>query len=443
MSVQLKEAVNKIIPNVEHGALHMEAYLVDPTQLINVRLNMIEELVLQQNFEDNYSDIYLMTFKVRVQEYQLIVNNYSDLKVSIVIRKKNLLSGEINPEEPITREYKIALASDTIDIEKKMSAGALQPSETNGWQTEDQAALLLPITLQLIEPELFDIRKIGINDILTNVTIEDVIKHTIALFGIQKYSMVKPDNQRVYRNFIIPPIKYFADLFNYLQEHYGIYSKGCGYYYTGGVCYIYPKYERDLDAKRKTLHVYKVPEHTYGGLNGYSEYRDPKTIHSITPHPVTLRKITESSVENRGVAFAYLPGDDYIDGMEHDSSKTTIRDDNARVENFEVSGRAQEKSYRLEYKGVSFNPYKYTEDYARDDTEMASITIDYAMPFMIQPGHRVIFHYDAKSQYKTQRGIVLAASYRYVSTLHSNRDRVLLGAAQLAISLDPNDYTKD
>lgn len=269
--------------------LNFQSDTMDDFQNFTVFPEIIE---ITQDFVENYADYIYMRVEVTPDHFQQLVNNHKNLKAELIFRYLDEYTEEIGDEAVMKLKRKV-LIRNYQNLNQNYTTEQLEDAFRNG---DD----LISIELELIEDELYHIRKKEIQFLARDVTMKDVILFVCKQLGFKKVHLVEPDNKRVYENFIMPPMQSMATVFDFLQytEGMGIYQRGCNYYYSNGIMYIYPQYDTEPE-NGFTTHIYNAGTYEFKGQQNYHRYDDKGNLHILTSEHTEIQNIVQAGVENR------------------------------------------------------------------------------------------------------------------------------------------------
>lgn len=416
----------------------------------------INGLRIQQDFESNYLTHYEVNVMLQVDQYLLLFYNYKDLRCNVTLYATDVNTNKIygiNEEgEPLLYiENAYCIFKDKVDILKKNPKSSIIPEK--GKENPNQHEQFLDnISFQIIPEEDYLFRIQECNAIFTKSTVKE------AIWGMCKVAecvdaimMIEPDNQTVYDNLVIPPILSFNEALQFLQEHYGIYSKGLGFFFQRKTLYVYPKYETspilpkdkaesnqwnqgDTKVASRTVastssvrgeitlntlgdggmvHIYMVGDNNYVGMQYYHGFEN-NTIHIVSNSTATFQDLADVGLENTG--YGYIV---HHTNRDIDVERTVLEADNpvnARYgfwpinihetpnnaylvqdqQNTEI-GITSTKA-NLVYEDSMSNPFKIQSRLYSYRRSLASFTWNAAIPFTFRPGYRICYHYDGEDE---------------------------------------------
>lgn len=459
----------------------------------------INSFRLEQNFADNYMNHYELNVVLTPQQYQLLFYNYKDLRCTIHFYSANVntsqIFGKTDKGDPLlVIEDAYCIFKDKQDILKRTPKSALIPENPNEKNTTHQEQYLDNILFQIVPKEDYQFRAGDINTILNKATIRDAIM-AIANSAecVDAIMCVEPDNKTVYKNIVIPPILSLPAALSFLQEYYGIYNKGLGFFYQAGCLYVYPKYETSpilpkdkapdvaIYTKNKyatiqgevlldemgdggMTHIYMVGNDSYDGMQYYHGF-EGKTIHIVSNGKAIFRDMADAGMENVGYGFVAHHSDRDIDlgrtiidskiptnnrfgiwpiNIHQNPNNSYLTQDGQNKELGTTSTMAN-----VQYVDDKSNIYAIQSKLNSYRRNLAGFEWNDAVPFTFRPGYRICYHYDGEDesrrnlndstasslQYMTKNGVVDAVTYTF--TLVKKADPELYTCkAEVEVSLE-------
>lgn len=288
-----------------------------------------------------------------------------------------------------------------------------------------------------MDPDIYEIRHRQFNGLLKNVTLKDTIHYSANILGIKNISMVEPDNSRVYSSLSLPPMLDISNVFDFLQERYGIYSKGLVYYYTNKTLYLYPGYETS-PVTDTVVNIYNVPENSYIGGKGYHYFDENKNLHILCNHKAQAKNLAAQSVENKGNYKIALRTDMSLDHVRSvQGEKGTFQKNNA-LSCGTTSNRGMVSDVKnARYETSSNNAFQMASDLVKMDCTLLFSGWSKALPNLIKPGTKVIYHYEDMETYTTKTGLIEEIDYSIRQQDRAGEYTYICSAA-FALRLDPS-----
>lgn len=433
----------------------------------------INGLRIQQDFENNYLTHYEVNTMLNVDQYQLLFYNYKDLRCNVILyamdANTNKIYGITEEGEPLLYiENAYCIFKDKVDILKKNPRSSIIPEEGRE-NINHHEQFLDNISFQIIPEEDYLFRIQECNAIFTRSTVKE------AIWGIAKVAecvdaimMIEPDNQTIYDNLVIPPILSLSESLNFIQEHYGIYSKGLGFFFQRKTLYIYPKYEMnpilpkdksetnswnrgDTKVESRSVastssvrgeitlntagdggmtHIYMVGDNNYVGMQYYHGFEN-NTIHIVSNSTATFQDLADVGLEN--VGYGYLV---HHTNRDIDMERTVLEAEDATharfgmwpinihetpnnayfvqdQQNTEI-GITSTKS-NLVYEDSMSNPFKIQSKLYSYRRSLAAFTWNAAIPFTFRPGYRICYHYDGEDETERDLSSRVGSNAKYMT----------------------------
>ena len=412
---------------------------------IAVDVTQINSFSVNQTFEINFMDAATISVALTIREALLVLRNYKDIHCALTLtRVHKAYFYPITELQPFEYDF-LVIIDNAEDLLKELSKAELTAKKTDDEQSSaDNVDRILgrkiEIVMQLVTQEEHDLRLSQMNAILNNTTIENAIYFVANTLNIKNVNLYPPDNQKVYSTITLPPMQNIATVFDFMQERYGIYAKGLEYYFTQGTLYIYPGLETNPEAEtKKILHIYNVPKNNYEGSDGYYAYDADDNIHLLCNQDIRLVNNAQKSSENTGSNFVALRNDTTID-----LTRTTkgnngeFSDQNLLLVGTENNKTAISNSVNNKYIGGTNNVLALTSELARNNVVLLESGWAMAMPYILTPGMKVIYHYDDVNEYKTVNGILCGVQCT-VYPLENNKEFVYAAGGLITCRLEPNE----
>lgn len=406
----------------------------------------LDKLIVAQDFTESFSDIIQGTLQIQPDELRILIQHLQDLHCSIIlkpIKTRSFIYGKYSEPIIITGRVLVDFKDDLDKIFTAQSFGQRRGSKTT--KTPDQQALHLVVDFHIVEEDVYTLRNTQMNCIVRDSDPEQIIHWAAERMGAESVSVIPPDNKQKYSNFVIPPMKSVKDIFPYMQDRCGIYSKGLGYYYTGKKMYVYPKADQNQTTSPTewVVHIINVPKDHFGGANTYHNVRtEEKQIYiaSITETEATT-KVTEAT-ENYGNTHVSLHADRIQDNLWTKNTDGTVNRNKETVSAVSLQNTQANMTsgtQRVVYDGESSNPYAVTSSMASMNATQLQTGWIHAIPRLLEPGETIFYHFDGQNgEYKIQKGRLERVVYiSELQTANMGRQRWMSFNASMEIRLDP------
>ena len=442
ISKRLEALALKVIENDTATTFKPTVILHNPETGFKCIPKLVDSIDIVQNFSDSYLDAIQVVVPLEYPEYLAMMENVQDLECTITLYAANPTTGrEYTDIEPIIIKAR-AILENQEDISKTVGSGIFTNGEDSP-ATGEQASAHITYTFHLIEHSAFDLRHVGINAIMTNCTIEQVIHYVCAQFGINNVQLVTPDNDMVYSNLVIPPMKNMSNVFSFLQERYGIYSKGLSWFYTQDTIYIYPAFDTTVEKNtaKGILRLVSVPKGTYVGCENYHLVYN-KDMYILSNTERQMSAMNSVGEENAGGARLSVNSDNTVDGFSTLTSEGTLEISNDNVSILQMTnkkGSMSSKSSNIKYDGIRSNIFVSTSEMAMYNGTAMKLGWINAIPRSIVPGQVLEFYYDESAQiFATKKGRVQQVSYRSMTQNSRTKGQPVFSfVAELSLFLDP------
>lgn len=439
ISTLLNEKVQEIITNAEQSFFAMTLQIVSTSNPdITLDVDFIESMDINQVFAHNYTDDIEVLIRLSPEQFMMLVNNHQDLIA--IIRIEYIDTDTFEPivdRLPLVYKYK-CIIKNPADLTKKFHASQLKPNESEQVEHEGHHAIHLDTVIQLIDENIYEMRKKSINTILNEVTVEDVIRYATQLFGITKIYFEPPDNVNVRRHMIITPPKTFDDIFDFLQQAYGVYYKGLEYYYTDETLYVYAPYETDPVSK-STVHIYNVPPGQYAGLRGY-HIKKEDDLHILCNSRTETKNLIELGIENDGNSMIMLRADTVIDEFRQVTNEygTQVKQDNVVTADLLSDKAMVQNTLVPKHTKPTTNLFAETSKVVKNNATMVALQWAHSVPFSIPPGQKIVYHFDDDNElYNFKTGRCESVAYQIQKTDRTDRP-IFSCAATMILRIDPS-----
>lgn len=426
-----------------------EIILSNPNSDFNLEITKIKGFAITCDYGASYCTAYQLNFEVELEEYLDVLKNMKDMEATITLYAWDPIYLEARrDQDPIVYNLKV-LVEDQTDLDKQFNVNAFGDTEaTNDGErdpmTPEQAAITIPVTLNLLEPEVFDIRHVQMNVQMTDVTLLDVLHWISQQFKAEQVNIAEVNNDKTFTNFVIPPTHDISTIFPFLQERYGLFSEGLGYYFENKTIYIYPLYNhnRDKSTEKGVVHIINAPPDYFLGLDRYHTKNDDDIL-IVSTTKKEQKALTTSGVENDGnvhistnideVKDQFVQVQENGDVLMTKSPTTTIALGNTDAN---MQGDAQ----NVKFCGERSNIFTSTSTFASINGCAMSCGWLSAYPGLIKPGHICTYHYQKKQgEYHTQDGTILKVVYMGtpMQSVHGNKPWLHFEAA-IGMHLEPD-----
>lgn len=386
----------------------------------SIEVPIVRGIFLEEMFETKVNDILEIDFSVPISDKITLERLYKDLKCNLKFYLIDPAS-EIKSNKPV-----FEITWNTIIINRGNTFHSLLPKQlvnvTGGFRESTKSEQM---TVQLYNPGAVEIRSRKTAGIFRNVTVQNMIYHVSSLFGVKTLDLIAPQNTTVYENFILEPMHYMLDIFDYIQNRYGIYQRGVSIYYSGlsedsGKLVVYPRYEfepprRENDSDVEILFVGQGNlSNGHSSYKCYSPYGESVTYNnstiSVSGTKIICNEIdaeattADSGADAIGTLSIVFNANKTIDKWRSISSDGKNRAIPRHKDDI-IDGLKEENDF-IGFTSCQYNPrydVSYNNAY-RISSALASVNCDLlkckwsgAKPWTFYPGQRITFTYGTGS----------------------------------------------
>lgn len=416
LSTKLKEQIEQATSGKVPYNYKAELIVTNPNTGFEYTALWVEDVIIIRDYVNNYMDIMQVTVEVTHQDLRNILVNMQDLEATLILTPKDEDTGAILYDyDPITFEMMVYMDSQ-VDLDKIINNSAFNDPDTEKPLTPEQAQFTIQHTFSLISEKMHDVRQIGINAILKDVTMQDVLNWVCKQFEFDKVEIIDPKNTMTYEFIVIPPLQYIGTIFTYLQERYGVYDKGIGYYFQDDTMYIYPLFDTDTATSPVTgvMQLLNIPGEQFGGMKSYYTKIDDDILVAAAGKS-SVKPLNSRGAENVGTSYVSTNTDQVLDQfvkIGNDGKVQRTEDSITTVQLGNTAGNISSKMQNIKYGGQSTNVYAATSELASYNGTLLTTYWWHCDPNILKPGHSVTYQFDsAKGEYKIQNGRLLRAVY--------------------------------
>lgn len=235
----------------------------------------ITKLSIHQEFERNVCDFINISVLVPISVFRSLELYFRGLKCKLEFYRADPKENIISTMPSFTLEW-FAIPLNHGSLYR--NANPQQLNESDGNQYDKQQ--LVEISFSLDNPAATDMRNKKTSGVFRDTNVTEMLYWTSYHFGAKTVDMRPVQNTEVYENFILEPMHYMNDIFDYIQTRYGIYQFGISIYYFGlneqdGILYIYPPYLYNpplLEGEPETEIIYLGQRQLQFGVNTSKMY---------------------------------------------------------------------------------------------------------------------------------------------------------------------------
>lgn len=225
-------------------AWHIKATLKGPSGF-ELPVSKIVRLEIHEEFEASVCDFIHMSVMLSLSEIRRLELFHKSLKCQLDFYKADPEQGIVSSQPAISIEW-FAIFTNRGSVYR--NATPAQLNNISGEQLGTQQ--MVEVSFSLYNPGAIDMRGKKTAGVFRNTNVTEMIYWTAYHFGAKTIDMKLSQNSIVYENFILEPMHYMNDIFDYIQNRYGVYQYGISVYYFGlsekdSVLYIYPPFMYD------------------------------------------------------------------------------------------------------------------------------------------------------------------------------------------------------
>lgn len=442
-SERLKNKISEALSGTESCVFAPLCIFSNPDTGYKYTCRFITDLIFVQDFLGAYMDNIQVTFNVTPDELREMLSNMQNLECTLILRPVNDSSFQLIPEqESIIYETKVFI-DDQVDLAKKFNINAFGVGDNNEKQIFEQSAATFPYTVHLIEHDAYNMRHVQLNSMFNDTDVESILHWSSQCFGAENVQIVPPNNKHKYSNLIIPPMHDISSLYPFLQERYGIYSKGLGYYFSDKTLYIYPAFDTDRNTSpvEGVVHILNAPEKYFLGMNRYHCKKDDDIL-LVSVTRADVKPLNTEGSENFGNVHVSVNADGTRDNfmkIGNDGKVTRNTKDITMIQMQNSAGNMNGSMQNMHYQGERSNIYVSTSKMAAYDGTLLRTGWLKAIPRLLKPGQNICYHFDETgSDYKVQDGRILRVVY--TGKLHSGsvNETWMTFSANIEAKLDPD-----
>ena len=224
-------------------------------------------LDIDSNYMERITDVLHLAVQVSLSDKKALDRvDKTELQLILTRTPTNTLGTSDHIGTPIIETYNAHVTnSESVDIVTPANA-------TRGVQTDDLKALLT-LDVQLVEIGITEFRLVSVSGIYRGVTMRDLLlglfSHPMTTtdtpYGV---NVVEPDNTEAVFQLPIQDGMLLINLPDYLQENWGVYATGIGYYLHAMQWYIYTLYKHSgLEETERSLTILSVSPNELAGTD--------------------------------------------------------------------------------------------------------------------------------------------------------------------------------
>lgn len=430
LNTTLLNTAGKIMTSTAPGYFYITAQFINSKEgsTFSFYLPDIDTIVYNRDYAGKFSDEIDLTAKISPKDYALLQDQGQNLRCIVNVTYADKFGKIVYDPKPIQTQYCVII-NDPEDI--RFAAPDLhrytEPSKT--------------LSVRLIEETVYNLRQKKINVVLQTLNVEQAIYAITQMLGIEKIHLVPPDNTHVYDHIPIGSYQGISSVYGYLQSTCGVYAKGINYYVTGGVLYVYPPFDTDIQYDRSVL-FYQVDTGRYEGCDVFHALEKDSVSIVINSQPSSV-DLSIAGAENVGTGFIFNRASRLTDGITAIDGKNgaTFTEQPSLSINLANARTMDENRSNMVHIHGTDNPFPKMSEIIAHQASLVTVMWPKADPFRLDPCQKVTYYYDRNEVMIKKTGIMERAEYHMIRGQRIHTKSLFSCAAQLVLRLSPNEST--
>lgn len=382
-----------------------------------LKVPKITQLSIHEEFEAKVCDFINMTIEISIFDMRKLELFYRDLDCTLEFYRADPEQGIVSSQPAFTIKW-CAVFTNRGSIYRNATPNQL--NNLSGEQQEKQQ--MVQVQFSLYNPGSMDLRNKKTSGVFRDMNVTEMIYWIAYTFGAKTVDMKPAQNTIKYENFILEPMHYVNDIFDYIQYRYGIYQYGVSVYYFGkgekdSALFIYPPFMYDpplMENETPTEIIYVGQRTLQFGVNTSKKY--PKGGKKVVHNGKTVDIAEGLKILCSNIGDQFSPGDVSADSVGTislvfkankivDQWRDITQDDQYRCvpkhKKDVIDGMAKDMNlngfasshYNPRY-DVSYNNGRViTSKLAQANCDIVTLRWTGAIPWTFKPGRRIIFTY--------------------------------------------------
>lgn len=319
---------------------NLKILLPDGKGEIELHTSKLIQIDLEENFEEDFFPLFKITMSLDTDSYYKLLENKN--KAQFYIRINKAFTGE---DESSELSLEKAFINDTYDIIFDENTGDMQLALKNEGNKDDYTKAreattnsLSAVSDNMCTFYLFKSNiggtKTNVNKVFSNINVSDAVAYLMSEAKIDNVLMAQPDNNTVYKEFLIPPQSVLKNL-QFIDTYYGIYRDGTIMYFGLDYTYIIPYNGKCLayapnETTDTSIIIPKSFDSDYGGKVGsFSKLSEPSKNYIIADYKTI-------NINNQSISDNYIKGNSIfvIDSYDEDDDEELESEAETKTENF-------------------------------------------------------------------------------------------------------------
>jgi hypothetical protein len=418
---------------------------------ITIDLMQVDTWNVIQLFEKEFHDQVTITLNVSVEEAMLLLTNYKNLRLTVKLDHVTQHYYQLIDEIPQEVHEFVVIIKNPTDLLKELQKTELtttkeESTTKSDYQPDSIRSKRYGLQVELMEEKLSNFRTTPFNCLGSQCNVLAVILGALAAVDIKGDEIEiirKPDNARIYTAIPIPPMQTLQTVFDLLHDTYGLYKTGTEYYYTNKKMYIYSGYDTNPPTER-VVHLYRLPENSYPGDCKYHTVDEGGNVHIVLQDPVNITNLAEKSIDVNGNYQIARRSDAGLDvDITMNGKDATVRGNNLMTMAAQNENQSQPGSTSAKYVPTTNNALAMSSNMAAAMCKYMTSTWQFAWPWLLTPGMKVMYHYEDMNGLKTTTGILSCIEYALSKVDGTiGKHNSYAWAAQFGVRLSPDEVTE-
>jgi len=361
-------------------------------------------VTVTSNYAGNLTDLYHVTLALPLSEQRLLMSRaYGDLSVKLLCREGGKLV------ETLRLKGVVAGAQDT-----DMSAPTrfLSDGDDKSFGVSQ---------LELMEEAYWNLRNVQVGNIYRKMdpltALRTILAKTLPgrdmAYGEAKSVQYEVEPQQGYESILVPDNTEFPEVFDFMQQRYGVYSHGIGVYLQKGDWHLFrPFYANKFKEVNVKLIIYNLPKEQAAQLDDSLQFT-PTVRTIVTGGNTRVFDSRDSSALNVGTGYR-VGSIRALDGraVSHSPGKTATTTSESFISQ---ANSAPHESGQVNAKVPTTAFVDHDKEMrsklAQQTGQIIQVTWHQSHRNVITPGMGVKFHYANDREIFTRYGVVLGEVY--------------------------------
>jgi hypothetical protein len=422
------------------------AEFIDESNNIIPVYNVVS-LTRTANYLKDYTDYFFITLQVS-QTVKLRLLDLNRDRIRLRLNKiPNSTSGTTTKTGITQTEELNAFLNDTTSESIENKIGGFTGNRI------DNLGNLIQITVQLVEKGISEFKYTSAFGVYPNNTPGNVIKgllmHPLKALsdGEDKgydVHMEPPHNDTIMYQIVIPSNISLIDVPKYMQDTYGIYGSGMGYYLSQKMWYVYPLYDFGrFDKTKSRMTIINIPRNEMMGIDNSYTFNDGHLIVYATGD-TKLIDTSSAGIERDGVGVRFAKLGNLIDNHSVSTKGVTAIPEGRNVVNIGLGVREEKVAKIKMVDGMhSDNIWKDTSKILANMGHNVILTWEASNHNLLYPGMpvRLIYKHRGRTSLETRSisGTLIAADSHSGTNQNSVTDNRYIGATVLNIFVERDE----